>query len=193
VTLDAGEDTLYALTEGSAGDTDELLVLNRYTGALTVTIPWVTRDAAMGSGAGYVMLGSVPAANRHAIGTKRPKARALHVYRTHNAAERSYGLAKRRGARSPPGWKDRGLPLEFFKTVTALDECRAFRVKLDPRAHKQAAVLVGASDTAVVLVYLDEGREEVIEVEALQTILSYTCVEPSERVAHIQVSCRTHS
>lgn len=56
VALDPEEDTIYALTESPPQGTDKLLVFNRYTGKLLLTIPWITRNATISVGAGYIVV-----------------------------------------------------------------------------------------------------------------------------------------
>jgi len=179
--VDSTEDLLYALTESAPRNTDKLLVLDRYTGQLLLTVPWITRNATMSVGAGYVVVASAPGATPEQEEEWRvvepEKIGQLHIYRTAKAVQRSSHLANRFGLPPPPDFKtDRGLPLEFFCTTAALADCRAFRVKLDTRTRTPQAVLAGVQEGRIVLVYLEDGvREEVIETVKVQTIDGCDC------------------
>jgi hypothetical protein len=55
---------------------DKLLVLDRYTGKLLLTIPWIVRNATMSVGAGYVVIASAPG-GEFGYSSSRSRARAL--------------------------------------------------------------------------------------------------------------------
>lgn len=78
------------------------------------------------------------------------------MFRTAKAAQRSAEIAQRRGNTPTPFKRDRGLPLEYYGTVAALAECRAYRVKPDSQTGRTQAVLAGVAEGIVYFCYLDD-------------------------------------